>query len=187
MRKILARRALAAFARRYDTDTAYAEHMLDTAPGTFFRFFRAMRITYHRERVPARAARAAAIAATLHEDCGPCTHITVAMAREAGLPDAEIEAVLTDDTEAMTEETACAVRFARALVEGRADRHAARDTVRARWGEAGVVDLTIATQFSRLYPMLKAGLGYDQTCRQVTVGDRTVVPHRPADIGARAA
>jgi len=34
------------------------------------------------------------------------------------------------------------------------------NAVRARWGDKGVIDLTMALQMGRMFPMVKAGLGY---------------------------
>jgi len=52
------------------------------------------------------------------------------------------------------------------------DEH--RDAIRARWGEKGLIDLTLALQMGRMFPMVKSGLGYAKECRRVTVGGRSV-------------
>ena len=49
-----------------------------------------------------------------------------------------------------------------------------RDAVRAQWGEKGVIDLTLALQLGRMFPMVKAGLGYAKECRRVTVDGQNV-------------
>jgi len=49
-----------------------------------------------------------------------------------------------------------------------------RDAVRAQWGEKGVIDLTLALQLGRIFPMVKAGLGYAKECRRVTVDGHNV-------------
>lgn len=176
MRRFLARRFLAAFSRRYGYDTSYAEHMLEVAPSAFFKFARLSRVAQHREVVPARETRAAAIIGALAEDCGPCTELSVTRAREAGLTWQDIEAVLTDRRDALSAETECAVRFARALVARSADLPDARAAVRTRWGDAGVVDLTLACQFGRMFPLVKAGLGYIESCQSVCVDGRSIRP-----------
>jgi hypothetical protein len=58
--------------------------------------------------------------------------------------------------------------------------------VLARWGERGVIDLSLAAAFARLYPMTKAGLGYGLACQQVRVGPRSLVP-RPGGPGHHVA
>ena len=49
-----------------------------------------------------------------------------------------------------------------------------RDAVRAQWGQKGVIDLTLALQMGRMFPMVKAGLGYAKECRRVTVDGNNV-------------
>ena len=49
-----------------------------------------------------------------------------------------------------------------------------RDAVRAEWGQKGVIDLTLALQMGRMFPMVKAGLGYAKECRRVAVGGNNV-------------
>ena len=41
-------------------------------------------------------------------------------------------------------------------------------------GRKGVVDLTLALQLGRMFPMVKAGLGYAKECRRVTVDGQNV-------------
>ena len=55
-----------------------------------------------------------------------------------------------------------------------ADDEEFRDAVRAQWGPKGVIDLTLALQMGRMFPMVKAGLGYAKECRRVTVDGRDV-------------
>ncbi len=59
-------------------------------------------------------------------------------------------------------------------VARRDDADAIREEVRAKWGDKGVLDLTFALQASRLYPMVKAGMGYARECVRVKVGDKPV-------------
>ena len=49
-----------------------------------------------------------------------------------------------------------------------------RDAVKAQWGQKGVIDLTMALQLGRMFPMVKAGLGYAKECRRVTVSGHNV-------------
>ena len=46
--------------------------------------------------------------------------------------------------------------------------------VRARWGDKGVIDLAMALQMGRTFPMMKAALGYARECRRVTVDGHQV-------------
>lgn len=180
MRRFLARLMLRKYARHYNYDTTYLETMLREAPAAFFKFARIMSVAQHREVVPVDAFYAAKLVAVLAEDCGPCTQLVVDMAREAGVAGDQIEAVLADKAIAMTESTVLGHRFARAVIDRSGDDNDCRDAVRAQWGEKGVIDLSLALAIGRLFPMLKAGLGYAMECRRVTIDGKHVQIARQA-------
>jgi hypothetical protein len=108
------------------------------------------------------------------EDCGPCTQLTVDMALEAGMAKDQIEAVLGRDIETMTASVKLGFQFADAVMKRSADDDACREAVRARWGEKGVIDLTMALQMGRLFPMIKQALGYAKECRRVSVAGNQI-------------
>ncbi len=174
MRSFFARRALRAIRKRYGYDTSFLEYMLKQSPAAFFDFVPLTKAMAHREVVPVDASFAAKITGAMTEDCGPCVQLTIDMALEAGMPKDQIEAVLRRDTGAMNADTALGFAFAAAVVSpaARTDQH--REAVRGRWGEKGVIDLAMALQMGRLFPMLEAALGYAKECRRVTVDGQQV-------------
>jgi hypothetical protein len=175
MRSWIARRTLRAFAKRYGYDVSYLELMLNVSPSAFFKFAPVMKAAAHREAVPIDASFAAKIVGALAEDCGPCTQLVVDMALESGMPRDQIEAVLRRDPRAMNDATTLGFRFADAVVRRAIEKEDEfRDAVRAQWGQKGVIDLTLALQLGRMFPMVKAGLGYAKECRRVTVGGNDV-------------
>jgi hypothetical protein len=174
MRSWIARRTLRAFAKRYGYDVSYLLMMLNQSPAAFFKFAPLMKAAAHREAVPIDASFAAKMVGALAEDCGPCTQLVVDMALEAGMPRDQIEAVLRRDPRAMNEATTLGFRFADAVVRKATEDDEFRDAVRAQWGQKGVIDLTLALQMGRMFPMVKAGLGYARECRRVTVDGHNV-------------
>ena len=86
----------------------------------------------------------------------------------------QIEAVLRREPRAMNSDTVLGFRFADAVARRCGEDDEYRDAVRAQWGEKGVIDLTMALQMGRMFPMVKAGLGYARECRRVTVSGRDV-------------
>ena len=174
MRSWIARRMLRATSKRYGYDTSYLEMMLTESPSAFFKFASLMKAAAHREVVPVDASFAAKLIGALAEDCGPCTQLCVDMALGAGMSRDQIEAVLRRDTSAMNDATILGFRFADAVARRSADDDEHRDAVRARWGEKGVIDLTLALQIGRMFPMVKAGLGYAKECRRVSVDGHDV-------------
>ena len=174
MRSWIARRTLRAFAKRYGYDVSYLEMMLNESPAAFFKFAPVMKAAAHREAAPIEASFAAKIVGALAEDCGPCTQLVVDMALEAGMAKDQIEAVLRRDPRAMSDTTRLAFKFADAAVRRSTDDEEFRDAVRAQWGEKGVIDLTLALQLGRMFPMVKAGFGYAKECRRVMVDGNNV-------------
>jgi hypothetical protein len=174
MRSWLARRMLRATGKRYGYDTSYLQMMLKESPSAFFKFAGLMKAAGHREVVPIDASFAAKLVGALAEDCGPCTQLCVDMALEAGMPKDQIEAVLRRDSRAMNGDTVLGFRFADAVAGRRGDDDEYREAVRTQWGERGVIDLTMALQMGRMFPMVKAGLGYAKECQRVSVGGNNV-------------
>jgi alkylhydroperoxidase family enzyme len=174
MRSWIARRMLRATSKRYGYDTSDLDMMLKESPSAFFKFAAVMKAAGHREVVPVDASFAAKLVGALAEDCGPCTQLCVDMALEAGMPKDQIEAILRCDASAMNSATMLGFDFADAVARRSADQDEHRDAIRARWGEKGVIDLTMALQMGRMFPMVKAGLGYAKECRRVTVDGHNV-------------
>jgi hypothetical protein len=183
MLKFIVRRMLRRFERHYGYDASYMEEMLDHAPRAFFKFNGIVGLSHYRDVVPVDACFAAKLVGVLAEDCGPCTQLGVEMAREAGMSDDQIEAVLTADPGRMTGTTLLGYRFARAIVDRSDDEESCREAVREQWGAKGVIELTLACQVVRIFPMVKAGLGHGKACRRVLVAgrpvdvDRTMIAH----------
>jgi hypothetical protein len=176
MMRWLTDRLIALLEKRLRSDMAYLRALNAASPRACRGFLRATALARHRDTVPCAVSHAARLAGVVHEYCGPCVQITVDQARAAGVSEIAIMAILTANEAAMPADIAIAYRFARAMLMPAQDLCAAREAVRRAWGEKGVVDLTFATQFSRLYPMLKRGLGYDHACRRITVGVQMFIP-----------
>lgn len=174
MRSWFARRLLRRFRQQYGYDTSYLDMLLKESPSAFFKFAPLMKASRHREVVPMEASFAAGLTGAKAEDCGPCAQLVVDMALEAGIPKDQIEAVVRRDVRAMSDDVVLAFRFADAVVRRSADEDEHRDAVRAQWGEKGVIDLAFALQMGRMYPMMKAALGYAKECRRISVGGKDI-------------
>jgi hypothetical protein len=181
MIRFFANRVLDAFARRYDYDVSYMRTMLTVSPRAFMKFAKLTRLAAHRESAPAEAIYAAKLVGALTEDCGPCTQLVVNMAQEAHVDAWQIEAVLRRNVDALSADAALGFRFAEAVACRLPGADEARDAVRRAWGDKGLIDLTLALQVGRLFPMVKAGLGYTRECRRIRVGSH------PVDVVRRAA
>ena len=174
MRKYIARKMLDQFERHYNYDVSYMRSMLEISPAAFFKFAKLTDISRHSESAPVNALYATKITGAVAEDCGPCVQLVVTMAREAGMEDDQIAAVLERDMQAMSEDTALGFSFADAIVHRTPLEDEIRSSVRAHWGDKGVIDLALALQIGRMFPMVKTALGFAKTCSSVRIDGEPV-------------
>lgn len=177
MLKWIFHRRVAAFERQFDYDMAYMHQMVDTSLRATMRFARFTGMAGHREAVPASAWFAAKLAATLAEDCGPCTQLAVTMAEREGMASRLIRAVIEADTAAMDADTRLGWEFARAVLAHDPAADELREAVVARWGPRALLSLAFVVAASRVFPSLKYALGHGRACTRVRVGG---VDTRPA-------
>jgi hypothetical protein len=174
----LVRRRIGSFEREYDYDMSYARDMYDASPRAFFRFSKILGISSHREKVPIEAWYAAKLAATLSEDCGPCTQLVVRMAERQGVSPAVIHAVLRDEQDAMPADAALGFRFAQSVLRRDiAESDRLRRQIVAQWGNQALVSLALTIASSRVYPSLKYALGHGRACTRVSLAGSEVAVH----------
>ncbi len=184
MLKYLLNRYITAFERRWNYDASYMRDVLELAPWAFIKFALATSLG-HRRAAPPAAVTAAALAATLIEDCGPCTQISVDMALAHGLPAATLRAILAGDLVAMGPDAALGYRFAKAsLARNLEEADAMRDEVIHRWGKSVVIALGLAVTTARMYPALKYALGHGRACSRVEVAGAASPVRRPEMLAA---
>jgi hypothetical protein len=180
MLKAFFTRQIDRFERTWNYDASYMRQMLAASPASFLKFSVITGLV-DRKAAPAEALAAAGIVGTLSEDCGPCTQISADMAAAGGVKPEILRAILTGDEAAMGEAAALAWRFARAsLARDLAAADPLRDEIVRRWGEKGLVAISLAITTARMYPTLKYALGHGKACSKVVVaGEATPVAHLP--------
>ncbi|HEX4741895.1 MAG TPA: hypothetical protein VH353_11240 [Caulobacteraceae bacterium] len=172
------------FEKTWSYDASYFRRMLAASPSSVLKFSFASGMV-QRHDAPAAALAATGIAGTLAEDCGPCLQLTVDMASRSGVDPGVLRAILARNEAAMGEDAATAWRFASAVLEKRLDEaDAARDAVLARWGEKGLVALSLTLTTARMYPTVKYALGYGRACSRVTVAGETAPAVRTPALAA---
>ncbi|MDO9338816.1 MAG: hypothetical protein Q7T61_20680 [Caulobacter sp.] len=173
-------RTISRFETQWNYDASYMRDLLDAGSWRLLRFGFVASLGQG-NAAPPDARAAAGILATLREDCGPCTQISVDMAEKGGVDPAVLRAILAGDCAAMSEAAAIGYRFAGAVLDH--DGPAAdelREVIETLWGKSAVADLSLAITVGRIYPTVKFGLGHARTCSRVTVSGAPVPFHRPA-------
>jgi hypothetical protein len=184
LKALLDRLAIRPFERAFDYDASYMRDVLGARPSAFLKFSLLTGLVPRRD-APAEALAAVGIAATLREDCGPCTQIGVDMAVKGGLQPKVLRAILAGDEGAMGESAALAYRFAQASLDrDMASADPLRDEIVRRWGDKGLVAIALTITTARMYPTLKYALGYGKTCSKVTVMGEAAPFERPALLAA---
>jgi hypothetical protein len=180
LKALLHRHIAARIERPFGYDGGYMHAIADAAPLTFCKFSVVTGLVDHKA-APAPALAAAGIVGTLAEDCGPCTQISVDMAAAGGVRPAVLRAILAGDEAGMGEDGALGYRFAQASLAkdlDAADAH--RDEIVRRWGQRGLIAVSLALTSARMYPTLKYAMGYGKTCSRVTVAGEAAPFERPA-------
>jgi len=172
------------FERPFAYDASYMHAVLDESLATFAKFSVVTGLV-DRKAAPAEALAAAGIVGTLAEDCGPCTQISVDLALRAGARPAVLRAVLAGDQAAMGQDAALGYRFAKAaLAKDLEAGDATREEVVRRWGQKGLVALSMALTTARMYPTLKYAMGYGKACSKVVVAGEDAPFARPELLAA---
>jgi hypothetical protein len=169
MLRWLIKRKLNAEEKKLGESVEYIRHIVDVSPGMFFRFASIMPFANSRKVLPRDAWFVASIAALQHEDCGTCLQIGVNLARQSGVDSNLIRAVLNGDYAAMPPDLADVIHFTQSVVSANEGDDALRETLRQRYGERGMIELSYAIASSRIPPTVKRALGYAKSCSLVPV------------------
>ncbi|MBI5927445.1 MAG: hypothetical protein HY836_17810 [Aquabacterium sp.] len=170
------RKRLDAFARQFNYDMAYTHQILDAGLKPFKAFSCLFTLAaYRHPQMPLAPWFAVKWVATHSEDCGPCQQLTINMARQQGVPLEVIKAITRGDLKGMGSDTALAYQWAHAVIRPdsqEANTNAMRQHIKARWGEQGLISLTLAMAGARSFPMVKRALGHNQDCQILDYGDQ---------------
>ena len=118
------------FGKRYDYDIGYMLLLLDETPSLMNSFNGLSSLSGYRKKAPLKAYVAAKLIGVGSEDCGPCLQLAVDMAREDGIAEKLIEAILSGDAASLCSDSALGFRFANAILSRSGDEPAARKAVR---------------------------------------------------------
>lgn len=162
------------FGLRYDYDTSYMSHVANTSTSAGVRL--SLLSLYSQFRGPQMAQNVwagAMLGSTQEGDCGPCVQLIVDMALESGVPADQIASCLQGEAKAAGD-VGLGFRFSHAAIANAPELEDLREEIEARFGASAVVAASFAASSGRLYPVLKRGLGFGQTCSLVAVEDEAI-------------
>ena len=161
------KKQFADFGARYTYDTRYMQALVDTDQRGAIKLVLASFFTRHHFGLAAAPYYAAKIIATRHADCGSCLRLAIDMAKEQGVPLADIRQIMSNDDNAAPADMALAARYARAVLENAPALPEIIEECTARWGKGGVAGLAAAVTSGQFYPIFKRGLGHGNACTSV--------------------
>lgn len=157
------REALQSFGRHFDYDVGYLLALADASPEAFRAFEAAMAMSRVQKAASAEALHIAKIAAMRAQDCGPCTELSLKIAREAGVAEAVIQGALRggkglDGAQRDLHDYARAVALDEEMPPDLLPR------LEARLGRAALAEIAVNIVGTRIYPTLKRALGQAKSC-----------------------
>jgi hypothetical protein len=168
-----------AFERSFNYDMSHARRILAGSRRAFFLFQRLRALARYCEGVPVEVACAAGLAATIAEDCGPCTQLGVTMAEREGISPQILRDIISHNIHALPADVVLGLQFGEAVVRRDPEAQKLRDQIVDRWGDRGLVSLAFAITSGRIFPTLKYALGYGGACTPIDVaGVATPVARR---------
>ncbi len=147
----------------------YLRFIYDHSRAAFFKFLLFMPLAAHRRSLPVDARSVAIIVATREADCGTCLQIAVHQARHARVPKEIINAVLRARPQDLSDDLAGVYHFTAHVVRATGEEEPLRERLRARYGDAALVDLALTIATSQVFPLTKRALGYAKSCSLVHV------------------
>lgn len=167
MLRFLILKKLDAEEKKLGASLDYVRHIVRVSLRAFFRFARVLPLASYRRALPVTPCHVARLAATRDADCGTCVQIEANLARAAGIPSEVVAAAARGKPEELPADLADVHRFATAVVTASGEEEGLRETLRARYGEEGLVELALAIASCRVFPEVKRALGYAKSCAAV--------------------
>lgn len=147
----------------------YLRHLQDQSLGAALKFFMFMPMAGHGKTADPNALAVARLVATKQEDCGPCVQATVNGALAAGADKAVVQAVLDADLETLSPTLRQVHDFAKSVARADPSATSQSEELSELLGAAAVMELSLAIASARVFPTLKRGMGFAQSCAMVKV------------------
>jgi len=169
MLKSFLHKMISKFESSYDYDAGYMHNINSISPSATVRLMMLSGMTNYQG--PEKSIwGGAALAATLHGDCGPCAQLIIDRLLEQGLDSKELIACIHKDwPKAST--TGLGFRFAYATLSNQECLESLRVEILEKHGEAALIAASYATVSYPVYPLLKRALGSAEACQSLEIGE----------------
>lgn len=164
MLRYLIGRQINALEKKLGASLEYLRHVLRVSIGEVLRLRKMGRLANQRKSLPAAPFHVARLVAVMAEDCGDCVKIELTLARQAGVPPEILKAVVESRPSDLPEELGDVYLFAECVAHNSGDMETLRSKIRQRYGEAGLVEMSVAMALARTFPSVKRSLGYASAC-----------------------
>lgn len=165
--------AVRKFEARYRYDGAYLHQLVDLAPDSTRLLAALQAVSTRPVHAPASLLHGAALAASMHEDCGPCVQITIDKILASGGDAESLRALIRHDFVRADPPAALGFCYVAAVLSGKDDALVMRDEILVLYGQHSLADLTLAAVIARSYPTMKKLMGYGARCQRLDVAGQS--------------
>ncbi len=153
-------RRLRAIEYEHGIPLAHLHQILRVSPLGFLKFMMVMPLARFRRALPPEAYHIARIVTASHEDCGTCLQTEVRLAKRAGVSTAILQTTLDENSCALSPDLAEVYFFVEAVATCNGAEEDFREAILRRYGEVGLVELSLAIAVCRMFPTVKHVMGY---------------------------
>ena len=163
MKRLLLSKLVTRVEARLGVPLPYLRTVVDHAPSALLPIGLSMPAGAYGRRVPAPVLHMVRIGASWAQDCGECVQIAVNMALEDSVPAPEIQSALADRLDELPPDRREGFEFGSRISRGD-QAEQIREALRARYGERGLIEASMAAAGAQFFPVLKRGMGFAQAC-----------------------
>ena len=142
----------------------YVHHIADADVGLLFLYNKIFSFLNPNRKVPALAYHTARLRGAIAADCGTCVEAEINLARNSGIDHAFIDHIVSGDLKALPPEISAVVSLSDAVTGQKSDDAEAREIIRNAFGEAGLIEISLAMNGAALPPGIKRALGFATSC-----------------------
>ena len=155
--------------RQYGVSMEYVRYTLKHSLPSFLKFAKMLGVSQCRRALPVVPYHVARIVAARHADCGPCVQFEIGDAKKAGVPSEILAIVVDGQPELLHEDAAAAYRFVEAVIMQDSGLDNLRASIVDRFGDAGLIELSMAIGACWFFPLYKRGLGFSASCSESNI------------------